>query len=79
MERGNSNDAWYSEDDETWRSLPHDAPVPGSHAQGVAITDEFLMMAGRNYGFGAGYDSGDRASRKIPGQPGSPDSYRIAE
>jgi hypothetical protein len=48
---GNANEAWYSEDGETWRSLPVDAPVPGSHAQGVAVTDDFLLMAGGNYSF----------------------------
>ncbi len=55
---GNANEAWYSDDGETWRSLPIDAPVPGSHAQGVAVTDEFLLYAGGNYsfGFGAGLD-----------------------
>lgn len=55
---GNANEAWYSEDGETWRSLPHDAPVPGSHAQGVAVVDDAIVLAGGNYsfGFGAGVD-----------------------
>lgn len=55
---GNANEAWYSEDGETWSSLRPDAPVPGSHAQGVAVTDDFLLYAGGNYsyGFGAGVD-----------------------
>ena len=51
---GNANEAWYSDDGETWQSLPPDMPVPGSHAQGVAVTDEFLLLAGGNYGFGFG-------------------------
>jgi hypothetical protein len=55
---GNATEAWFSEDGETWQSLPHDAPVPGSHAQGVAVTDSALILAGGNYsfGFGAGLD-----------------------
>lgn len=55
---GNANEAWYSEDGETWTSLPPDMPVPGSHAQGVAVTEEGLVLAGGNYtfGFGAGED-----------------------
>jgi hypothetical protein len=55
---GNANEVWYSDDGETWTSLPPDAPVPGSHAQGVAVTDDFLLLAGGNYtfGFGAGED-----------------------
>lgn len=55
---GNANEAWYSEDGEHWDALPADAPVPGSHAQGVAVTDGFLLYAGGNYsfGFGAGFD-----------------------
>lgn len=55
---GNANEVWYSDDGETWTSLPRDAPVPGSHAQGVAVTEEALLLAGGNYsfGFGAGWD-----------------------
>lgn len=55
---GNANEAWYSEDGETWTSLPADAPVPGSHAQGVSVTEDALLLAGGNYsfGFGAGVD-----------------------
>lgn len=55
---GNANEAWFSEDGETWQSLPVDAPVPGSHAQGVAVTEASLLYAGGNYsfGFGAGVD-----------------------
>lgn len=51
---GNSNEAWFSEDGETWRSLRPDAPVPGSHAQGVAVTDEAIVMAGGNHSYGIG-------------------------
>lgn len=55
---GNASEAWHSEDGETWTSLPIDSPVPGSHAQGVAITEDALLLAGGNYsfGFGAGED-----------------------
>ena len=55
---GNANEVWYSPDGETWRALPFDAPVPGSHAQGVAVTDASILYAGGNYsfGFGAGVD-----------------------
>jgi len=51
---GNANEAWYSEDGETWRALPPDMPVPGSHAQGVAVTPEQILVAGGNYNFGFG-------------------------
>ncbi len=55
---GNSNEAWYSDDGESWTALGHDVPVPASHAQGVAVTDDALLLAGGNYsfGFGAGWD-----------------------
>jgi hypothetical protein len=49
---GNANEAWFSEDGESWESLPPDMPVPGSHAQGVAVTDDFLLLAGGNHTFG---------------------------
>ena len=48
---GNANEVWYSADGETWSSLPVDSPVPGSHAQGVAVHDEYLLFAGGNYSF----------------------------
>ncbi len=51
---GNSNEAWSSKDGETWESLPVDAPVPGSHAQGVAVAGDRLLFAGGNYSFGIG-------------------------
>jgi hypothetical protein len=55
---GNANEVWFSSDGETWEALPHDAPIPGSHAQGVAVRDDGLYSAGGNYsfGFGAGVD-----------------------
>jgi hypothetical protein len=51
---GNSNEVWWSDDGERWQLLPIDAPVPGSHAQGVAVTPAGLVYAGGNYGFGFG-------------------------
>lgn len=48
---GNANEAWFSEDGETWTSLPVDAPVPGSHAQGVAVREDALLYSGGNYSF----------------------------
>ena len=51
---GNSAEVWYSSDGETWKSLPHDIPAPGSHAQGIAVRDDDLLYAGGNYGFGFG-------------------------
>lgn len=63
---GNSNEAWYSEDGETWRSLPHDAPVPGSHGQGVAVTPDALVLAGGNYGFGFGAGEDKSVWRLVP-------------
>ena len=55
---GNANEVWFSEDGETWEPFPIDYPVPGSHAQGVAVHEDFLLYAGGNYsfGFGAGVD-----------------------
>jgi hypothetical protein len=56
--QGNANEAWWSEDGEHWTPMPHDAPVPGSHAQGVAVGEEGVLLSGGNYtfGFGAGVD-----------------------
>lgn len=48
---GNANEAWYSADGESWASLPPDAPVPGSHAQGVAVREDSLLHSGGNYSF----------------------------
>jgi hypothetical protein len=55
---GNSNELWYSHDGETWSHLPVDSPVPGSHAQGVAVAGDRVLYAGGNhtFGFGAGVD-----------------------
>ena len=63
---GNATEVWYSEDGETWNSLPHDAPAPGSHAQGVAVTDDFLLYAGGNYSFGFGDGEDKSAWRLVP-------------
>ncbi len=63
---GNANEVWYSEDGETWRSLPKDAPAPGSHAQGVAVTEDFLLYAGGNYSFGFGAGVDKSAWRLVP-------------
>jgi hypothetical protein len=48
---GNANEAWYSNDGESWASLPVDSPVPGSHAQGVAVREDSLLYSGGNYSF----------------------------
>ncbi len=51
----NSKEAWYSADGETWQpAVAPDNPVPGSHGQGVAVTDEALYYVGGNHTFGAG-------------------------
>lgn len=63
---GNSAEVWYSDDGESWTSLPQDAPEPGSHAQGIGVREDFLLYAGGNYsyGFGLGYDKS--AWRLVP-------------
>lgn len=63
---GNAGEAWYSADGETWKALPFDLPVPGSHAQGVAVTDEALVYAGGNYSFGFGAGLDRSAWRLVP-------------
>lgn len=63
---GNANEAWFSEDGETWRSLPIDAPVPGSHAQGVAVAGDHLLLAGGNYSFGFGNGWDKSSFRLVP-------------
>lgn len=63
---GNSNEVWYSDDGETWRALPFDAPVPGSHAQGIAARDDQLLYAGGNYTFGFGAGEDKSAWRLVP-------------
>lgn len=54
----NSGEVWFSADGESWEMLPADYPAPGSHAQGVAVHEDYLLYAGGNYsfGFGAGID-----------------------
>jgi hypothetical protein len=63
---GNANEVWHSADGETWEALPFDAPVPGSHAQGVAVHDDFLLYAGGNYSFGFGAGLDKSAWRLVP-------------
>lgn len=63
---GNANEVWHSADGETWQALPFDAPVPGSHAQGVAVRDDFLLYAGGNYSFGFGAGVDKSAWRLVP-------------
>jgi hypothetical protein len=57
-EQGNSREIWYSADGETWQHMPVDIPIPGSHAQGVAVNGDRVLYAGGNhtFGFGAGLD-----------------------
>lgn len=66
---GNAKEVWYSSDGETWASLPHDIPVPGSHAQGVAVTEDALLLAGGNYSFGFG-DGVDKSVWRLGAVPG---------
>jgi hypothetical protein len=70
---GNSNEAWWSDDGETWHLLPIDAPVPGSHAQGVTVTPQGLVYAGGNYSFGFG-DGVDKSAWRLIEQRG----HRVA-
>ncbi|MFZ4738156.1 MAG: IPT/TIG domain-containing protein [Bradymonadia bacterium] len=63
---GNANEVWFSEDGESWQSLPADSPVPGSHAQGVAVTESQLVLAGGNYGFGFGAGVDKSTWRLVP-------------
>lgn len=66
---GNSNEVWWSDDGEAWRLLPIDAPAPGSHAQGVAVTPQGLVYAGGNYSFGFG-DGVDKSAWRLIKQTG---------
>lgn len=73
---GNANEVWRSSDGETWVSLPPDAPVPGSHAQGVAVHDDFLLLAGGNYSFGTLVEFDRSAWRLVPFRGGEVQSWR---
>ncbi len=68
---GNANEVWFSDDGETWDHLPFDLPTPGSHAQGIAVTDDALVYAGGNYsfGFGAGEDKSVWRLSPVHGAP----------
>lgn len=61
---GNASEVWFSHDGEEWEALPFDAPVPGSHAQGVAVTEDSLLYAGGNYSFGLG-DGADKSTWRL--------------
>jgi hypothetical protein len=63
---GNANEVWFSVDGETWDHLPFDAPTPGSHAQGIGVTDDALVYAGGNYSFGFGDGEDKSAWRLVP-------------
>jgi hypothetical protein len=63
---GNANEVWFSDDGETWDHLPFDLPAPGSHAQGIAVTDDALVYAGGNYSFGFGAGEDKSAWRLVP-------------
>lgn len=59
----NSKEAWFTDDGEHWFSATWpDSPVPGSHAQGVAVTDDALWLVGGNHTF---LDSGEGVDRSI--------------
>lgn len=63
---GNASEVWFSDDGERWEALPADSPAPGSHAQGVAVRDDFLLYAGGNYSFGIGDGVDTSAWRLVP-------------
>jgi hypothetical protein len=71
----NSKEAWFTEDGEQWfPATSPDSPVPGSHAQGVAVTDDAVWLVGGNHTFvgsveGSG-DSGDRAIWRMQARRG---------
>lgn len=59
----NSKEAWFTDDGEQWfPATSPDSPVPGSHAQGVAVTDDALWLVGGNHTF---LDSGEGVDRSI--------------
>lgn len=52
---GNSNETWYTIDGENWVAFHNRRNIqPGSHAQGLAVTDDYMLYAGGNYTFGYG-------------------------
>lgn len=60
----NSNDAWYSDDGESWTEIPWQrSPLPVSHGDGVAVGPDFLLFAGGNYTFGVGLGPDNSAWR----------------
>jgi hypothetical protein len=63
---GNAREIWHSADGESWTALPIDSPVPGSHAQGVAVTEGALLLAGGNYSFDPTDGFGKSAWRLVP-------------
>ena len=64
LPQDNAREVWHSADGETWAPLPFDAPVPGSHAQGVAVHEDYLLYAGGNYSFGVG-DGPDKSTWRL--------------
>jgi hypothetical protein len=49
---GNHNEAWYSDDGEAWTQLPpSENGSPQSHAQGVAVGPDYVLLAGGNHTF----------------------------
>lgn len=68
---GNSNEVWYTADGENWTQMPVDRTVqPGSHAQGVAVTDEFILLAGGNYNWSLGRENLDKSVWRMKRYPG---------
>jgi hypothetical protein len=63
----NSKEAWWSDDGETWHAATRpDDSVPGSHAQGVAVTEDHLLYAGGNHTFGIGLGEVRSVWRLVP-------------
>lgn len=51
----NLNETWSTTDGETWIAFNERRNLhPGSHAQGLAVTEDFMLYAGGNYSFGLG-------------------------
>ena len=58
---GNSNDVWFSDDGDHWTALPPDQNIhPGDHAQGIAVTEDFILHAGGNGAWANGAPPGAR-------------------